>query len=608
MDPPARNRFVRPRVRCVAPNATGTWLLEDVIRERLGRGETGVLWISGRQGSGLHSALDYLRATFADEPRVEIDPTTRIVARSADWNHERATLRVCGTRRAGHSQPVFELAPWTRDEWIEYLLARHPTACAGVMERLAAPEKCLQLGGVPLLWAGLLDELAADRKLPDDFEALRAAFARACGSGELLGKARAVAFASLQSGKQRDLSAVETQELLSCAGWLRQEPVLLLLAAEAIVLLLAKGRGKRLPTCAPDPELLRVIHPLLARDPGAREEARRALLDGASEVQPWAASLVHLESAEAFRAAWSSRASPRKEPTSLAGAQLVNVQATGLDLAGIDGVAVFLSGACLDRADLTEATLWDARLSRATLRDARMCEADMQRADLYQADLARADARGVRLDGACLDGANLGAADLRGAVLEKCSLRGTSFEGADLSGAHLRGLDFRGASSMPARLSKAALSRSNLEGQSAREPDFSNADLDGALLSGTRFPGANFRQTRLRNAGLAWIDWEGANLFDADLTGASFHLGSSRSGLVLNAPAGWGTRTGFYTDEYKEQGFKAPEEIRKANLRRADLRKAKILETDFYLVDLRGALYTPDQEKHLRGCGAILGS
>jgi uncharacterized protein YjbI with pentapeptide repeats len=161
---------------------------------------------------------------------------------------------------------------------------------------------------------------------------------------------------------------------------------------------------------------------------------------------------------------------------------------------------------------------------------------------------------------------------------------------------------------MPVRLSNAALSRSNLEGQSVPAPDFSSADLDEALLTGTRFPGGNFQQARLRSAGLAWIDWEGANLFGADLTGASFHLGSSRSGLVFNAPAGWGTRTRFYTDEYKEQGFKAPEEIRKANLRRADLRKAKIFETDFYLVDLREALYTPDQEKHLRGCGAILGS
>ena len=50
-----------------------------------------------------------------------------------------------------------------------------------------------------------------------------------------------------------------------------------------------------------------------------------------------------------------------------------------------------------------------------------------------------------------------------------------------------------------------------------------------------------------------------------------------------------GTRTGFYTDDSYEQDFKAPEEIRKANLCHADLRGAEIEKVDFYLVDLRGA-------------------
>ena len=50
-----------------------------------------------------------------------------------------------------------------------------------------------------------------------------------------------------------------------------------------------------------------------------------------------------------------------------------------------------------------------------------------------------------------------------------------------------------------------------------------------------------------------------------------------------------GSRTGFYTDEYDQQWYKAPEEIRKANLRGADLRGAKIEGFDFYLVDLRDA-------------------
>ena len=60
------------------------------------------------------------------------------------------------------------------------------------------------------------------------------------------------------------------------------------------------------------------------------------------------------------------------------------------------------------------------------------------------------------------------------------------------------------------------------------------------------------------------------------------------------------------TDDYDEQPFKAPEEIRKANLKGADLRGANVNHVDFYLVDLRNALYSPEQGEHFRRCGAIL--
>ena len=68
----------------------------------------------------------------------------------------------------------------------------------------------------------------------------------------------------------------------------------------------------------------------------------------------------------------------------------------------------------------------------------------------------------------------------------------------------------------------------------------------------------------------------------------------------------YGSRTGFYTDDFNEQDFKSPEEIRKANLRSADLRGADITDVDFYLVDLRDALYDHEQRQHFRKCGAIL--
>jgi uncharacterized protein YjbI with pentapeptide repeats len=95
-------------------------------------------------------------------------------------------------------------------------------------------------------------------------------------------------------------------------------------------------------------------------------------------------------------------------------------------------------------------------------------------------------------------------------------------------------------------------------------------------------------------------------LREADLRGASFHMGSTRSGLVGSPVACEGSRTGFYTDDYEEQSFKSPEEIRKANLCGADLRGARLDGVDFYLVDLRGACYDPEQEEHFRRSGAIL--
>jgi uncharacterized protein YjbI with pentapeptide repeats len=152
-------------------------------------------------------------------------------------------------------------------------------------------------------------------------------------------------------------------------------------------------------------------------------------------------------------------------------------------------------------------------------------------------------------------------------------------------------------------LRAANLTGCDLESMDLGSANFCTANLEGALLTGTRAAAANFAQACLREAGLADIDWEGA-----DLRGASFHLGSTRSGLVGSDIACEGSRTGFYTDDYEEQHFKAPEEIRKANLCGADLRGACVLDVDFYLVDLRGARFDAAQAKHFRRCRAILDS
>ena len=85
-------------------------------------------------------------------------------------------------------------------------------------------------------------------------------------------------------------------------------------------------------------------------------------------------------------------------------------------------------------------------------------------------------------------------------------------------------------------------------------------------------------------------------------------MGSSRSGLVGSTVACEGSKTGFYTDEFDEQDFKSPEDIRKANLRGANLSRAIVHGTDWYLVDLRNAKYSNTQAEHFARCGAILRS
>jgi uncharacterized protein YjbI with pentapeptide repeats len=105
---------------------------------------------------------------------------------------------------------------------------------------------------------------------------------------------------------------------------------------------------------------------------------------------------------------------------------------------------------------------------------------------------------------------------------------------------------------------------------------------------------------------LAEINWQGADLRGANLSGATFHMGSSRRGLVGSPIACEGSKTGFYTDDFEDRHFKRPETIRKANLHRADLRGANLAKLDLYLVDLREAKLDRSQIDHARKCGAIL--
>jgi len=150
-------------------------------------------------------------------------------------------------------------------------------------------------------------------------------------------------------------------------------------------------------------------------------------------------------------------------------------------------------------------------------------------------------------------------------------------------------------------LNGATLVELDLSGVSATRASFSEAALYGARLRHAKLGGASLRDARLAN-----LDAEGTDFTGADFTGATFRLGTTRSGRVFHAPPMEGTRTGFYSDEFFDSPHRAPEELRTANLRGATLLGANVLCTDFYLVDLRGALYDERQAQHFQRCGAIL--
>jgi uncharacterized protein YjbI with pentapeptide repeats/energy-coupling factor transporter ATP-binding protein EcfA2 len=439
---------------------------------------------------------------------------------------------------------------------------------------------------------------------------------------------------------------------------LHHEPVRHLMAAEQVVAELRDRPGGRWSAARMPREVVREAGRMLALDERALVALRAALVSCSARAKPMAVSLLH--------AAGQPWLTAKHRPKCLAGAYLDGANLPFSDLTEVDLTQADLSNATLNDVNLTKAQLVGADfrgadlrgavLNGALAREARFDAADMtrirgQNASFSAANLSAADLRGANLasvwaTGAIFSDANLtdawafeakftdchfsGAvfnnavlvhsafvdsnltdagfigANLRGARFVGVTLDGADFSNANLESACLSSLRLSVARFDGARFVKAAFCHADLEGMSLPGADFTGANLRGAYLTATHMPGVKLLDAHLEDAGLAEIDWEGADLRRANLCGATFHMGSTRSGLVGSPLASEGTRTGFYTDDYQDQEFKSIEEIRKANLRGADLRGANLTDVDFYLVDLRDAKYDRAHLEQLRRCGAIL--
>ncbi len=625
---------MRPRAQ--SPTTGESLPLEDLVADLVQWGKGLPIQIIGGPGSGKTTALRHLASVladrfppsngldfiFLDEPR----SIEEILFLAKKGQVILAYPRMLKGLPEVECWPTLQISSWEVDDLLEYLRCRYPTRCGDILAALRRTRDAEKLEGIPELWAMTLDYLAThDTGIVPVLAALRLAFLDKARDQNHLqfalkaGLAHELKMSKLIGSYTEKLSALAPD----IANLLRHAPMRHVLAVEAIAGDLDAG-GKCLYLAD---RLARPVVQLLAERigdmPKALAQVKSFLTQKVVAVQPTAASIQHQLDRQWLQKFPVGESIPLPEMT---GSYLDHADWPKVDLAGAKLSMADLSFANLEGASLKEATAWQATFHAAILARVHMNGFAAEKAIFNQVDLT--DARAVaaklnhavfqraKLDGAMFHRSELRQADFTGASLVKVSFTESIFEktiladtdctDANFSLAQIAGTDFRSARIDGAVWHYARLPDCNFEGLSATRADFSDAELTNALFTDTVMPQANFSGAVLRGAGLADIDWEGANLRGADLRGASFHLGSSRSGLVGSPIAREGSMTGFYTDDYSEQEFKSPEEIRKANLRGADLRGAEIEGVDFYLVDLREALYDLEQADQFRASGAIL--
>ena len=620
---PAR-AAVRPRV--VFADVPDAVLLEDEVRSRLEDRRWGILEVTGTLGGGKTSALAHLAAVFAEEPRLRLFD---VPEDQSQWDNigrvENETVVVVGIRADLKTVPGgtrCRLATWGLDDWIEYLMARHRDQVSTVIARVQASRTARLLLGNAELWSAALDEMAADPDLSEPEEAVRRRLVTSLHAAGALRFARALAFARRCGSSDAEIHLAERRleglPIGETTRLLRHGFVLDLLAAEHAIELL-RGSTPHVVLARP---LMRSVILSVGREIRGDDQVIQALKKSLTGVlyhtHATSASLLHAADVEFV---------PDNEGTlSLDGAQLAGVRWPGLRAHKLQVADANLHGADLNDARIaslvaSQAKLDEVRLTGARIKNLYALSASFKKANLVhlradKSSFMNADLRGADLTGAWLPKAEFALSDLRGACLVRADLTQATFlnakldevnfSGANLAKALLANLNLRDVCFDGATLQGANLGGSDLEDIQIPGADLEGAWLQRANLTGSSLPAARLAGADLRGAFLAYVDWERADFRDVDFTGASFHMGSSRSGLVGSPIACEGSRTGFYTDDYNDQDFKPPEEIRKANLRGCDLRGAKIDGVDFYLVDLREAKYTPYQRAIFENCGAIL--
>lgn len=609
-------------------------MLEDEIAELVQQERRGLVRLIGPPGSGKTTAVKHLAAVLAPADAVMLlDPLESDAAFAlTPTTLAEHTLVVTTTAFVERSADVeLELVPWSQDEWIEYLLACHPAQCKSVMGRLLADEGNQAVSYSAEMWRAVLEEMAGDETVSSPLDAM------ICRLSKRFTREQQLALSPSALDEMRIAQMIPWRDALNVVpeldrpSWrlLNQPQVLSWIAAAYAARILKLDLPKEDARCLENISVLPRgylynLAALVRGDEQATSHLYHVARSNQVECHAAAVSVLHLAGALP-PPAFGSR--PKFRSWSLVGAVLEGAQWPGVVLEHTDLRGADFSKANLFQANLEGAVAGNADFSQADLRQSSLRESNFVSANLAGANLSRTKALAANFTSANCSGsvfndaylcdanfqtANLTDARFRCAQLAEANLLGAVIDGADFTGANLIRVNLSGRNFADAEFRDAIFTGATLFGCVLDQLElpgarFNEANLGNATFTGASMPRAQFRGAILRGCGLADVDWEGADLRNADLRGAVFSMGGSRSGLVGSPYPGHGTRTGFYTDDYNDLAtHKHPEEIRKANLCGADLRGANIEGVDFYLVDLRGALYDPDQAEQLRRCGAIL--
>jgi uncharacterized protein YjbI with pentapeptide repeats len=526
----------------------------------------GLVVVTAGAGGGKTVALRHLRAVLPSDLVGFYD--SHEVASAVRASRTQLVIHAGEEARDLDVLATFELCPWTLDDCLEYLVAVRRPQCASVLSRLKDDAALALLRGTPQLLTAVMNAMAEDSSIATARQALGKQIMRVLPM------------------QDRDRYVIDSSTPLNAEQrrWLRHDIVRQMCVAGWIGDELSRGATPALLNGMKQEELIPEIAEALRDRPQAVD-----CLENLVKTQPQA-------SAVPMGASILLRLNPNWRPAigrviQLTWAQLANARWSGVDLSsallsGANLSKADLSGAKLacavaDGADFSGANLHGAVLDHMVLTQAKLTSADLSDVSALHANFSQADLDGARLNHASLDDAKFNRSNMENAEcrwakffraqLVDTSLRGANFQSGYFRRARIYRVDMSEANWAGASFAEAQLRQCNLEGLELPYADFERANLNGSLLTGSLIRGGNFRGASFRQAGLAEVEWEDADLRDADFTNASFHLGSTRSGLVGSTIPGEGSRTGFYTDDFNEQDFKAPEEIRKACLCGANL-------------------------------------